>query len=531
VVRAFSSGEILGGTTMRGIDLGGQTRESALGSIDAIEPQTLKLTGPERAFTLQAPQAGLVIDRKRSAGKAYDAGRTGIGAVLAGPLVLFTSRDVKPAYRPVDSKRLARTVNRIANRIDRQPFIGALSIDPGTLDVVAEQPEAGVAVRRNLAGERVLDGFRAGDRSIDIPVRRRSAPSRAEVEKVAGDARGYLREPLRVETAGDRTAFTPQQLAVVLTIESTGDGPDAGVRLGADREKVGSLVSAFAQSRDVPARDARLVTPALPPVNLTDQGDLTWSPKPDAATVWRGHNGRRIRLNQAVIATMDAVRNGVHQVRFRTERLEPDVTAGALKGATSLLGTFTTSFSCCEPRVTNIQRIAEVVDGTVIGPGGQFSLNGIAGERTEAKGYKPAPTIGEGNRLVDSVGGGVSQFSTTAYNAAYFAGLQIDAHTPHSFYISRYPAGRESTLNWDSIDLLWTNDTGAPVTVRSSASDTAVTVSIYGRAVNRQVRAKTVSRSDNSHGGFDITIERVVTADDGKVTRDRFTTSYGRPAD
>jgi len=175
--------------------------------------------------------------------------------------------------------------------------------------------------------------------------------------------------------------------------------------------------------------------------------------------------------------------------------------------------------------------MAETVDGTVIGPGEQFSLNGVAGERTTANGYKPAPTIGEGNKLIDTVGGGVSQFSTTAYNAAYFAGLQIDSHTPHSFYISRYPPGRESTLDFGSIDLLWTNDTNAPVVVRSSASDTSVTVSIYGGNGGRRVKAETQSRSDSSQGGFDITIDRVIVDRNGNRTREPFTTFYGVPAE
>lgn len=530
VVRAFSSGEILAGTSMQGVELGGQTRADAIGPIKRIKPQTLKLNGPSRTFTLRAPQAGLVIDPEASADRAYSAGRSGIGALLRGPLVLFSGRQVKPAYRPVNERRLARNLNRIADRIDRRPFVGALNIDPETLEVTAEQPKAGVEVHRDLARERILDGFRADRDSIVIPVSQRDAPDPAEVRKVADQARKYLREPLRINTMGGPAAFTPAQMAGVLIIEAPDDS-GTGIRLGADREATRELVTELATNRDRPARDARLVTPALPPVNLTEQGDLTWQPKPGAATVKPGRNGRVILRNRAVNATLDAVQNGSHRVRFSTERAKAAVTADMLKNATSLLGTFTTSFSCCEPRVTNIQRMAETVDKTVIAPGQQFSLNGISGERTEAKGYRPAPTIGEGNKLVDSVGGGVSQFSTTAYNAAYFAGLQIDTHTPHSFYISRYPAGRESTLNYGSIDLLWTNDTDAPVTVRSSGSDTAVTVSIYGDNGGRKVRAKTISRSDNTHGGFDITIERIITTGDGTRKTDRFTTSYSRPAD
>jgi len=529
LLRALSSGEVLDGTSMGGIALGGQTRAEAAGLIAELEPRTVKLSGPQRTFEVRAPQAGLEIDVEGSAERAYSAGRGGIGTILTGPLDLSGDRDLDPAYEPVDPKRLARTVDRIADQVDREPFVGSLSIDRETLEVATKQPEAGAQVRRGPTEENLLEAFRAGRKSIELPVRRQPAPSPAEVQSVAREAELYLRRPLRVRTAGGPAEFPPRRMAGVLAIESTGGGPDAGIRLGADAGEVKSLVAGLAERRDRPARDAGLDTPSQPPVTLSEQGDLSWRPKPGAATVIQARDGRRIRRGQAARATVRAVRDGEHRVRFTNERVKPNVTSNLAKNATSLLGTFTTSYSCCEPRVTNIQRMAETVDGTVIGPGEQFSLNGIAGERTKANGYEPAPTIGEGNELIDTVGGGVSQFSTTTYNAAYFAGLQIDAHTPHSFYISRYPPGRESTLNFGTIDLLWTNDTKAPVEVRSSASDTSVTVSIYGGNGGRRVRAQTQSRSDNGQGGFDITIDRVIDGDGARV-REPYTTSYGEPA-
>jgi vancomycin resistance protein YoaR len=531
VLRAFSSGQVLDGTSMAGIELGGESREGAAELIAGIEPQKAELSASGQTFTVRAPQAGLVIDVQSTAERAYTAGRAGFGAILKGPLFLFADREIQPSFEQVDSKRLARTVNRIADQLDREPFVGALSIDRDTLDVTIEQPEAGVRVQRGAAKKKLLETFRTGRAAMEVPVRPQPAPSPAEVLAVARDAERYLSEPVRIRTASGAAVFAPRRVAGVLAIESTGSGPANGIQLGADIEEVESLVAAFAGRRDRQARDAGLDTPPLPPVNLSEQGDLTWQPKPGAASVRQARAGRRIRQEQAVENMTGAVRNGEHRVRFPTEPIEPDVTTRAARDATSLLGTFTTSYSCCEPRVENIQQMAKTVDGTVVGPGEQFSLNGVAGERTRANGYKPAPTIGEGNKLIDTVGGGVSQFSTTTYNAAYFAGLQIDAHTPHSFYISRYPPGRESTLNFGTIDLLWTNDTKAPVVVRSSASDTAVTVSIYGGNGGRRVRAETRSRSDNAQGGFDITVDRVIIDGDGTRTREPFTTIYGLPAD
>jgi hypothetical protein len=530
LLRALESGQVLGGTSMRGVDLGGQTREEAAETIAGLEPVTVELVAPQRSFAVTAPQAGLNVDVDASAERAYSAGRAGVAAIIGGPLFLIGDRDVGPAYEPLESERLRRTVGRIADRFDREPFVGALAIDRNTLEVTAKEPKAGARVRRGATREALQGAFRSGKASIELPVRRQPAPSASEVRSVAEEAERYLQRPFRVRITGETVTFPPRRMARVLAIESTGGG-DSGITLGADRGKVESLVAGLSGRRDKQPRDASLDTPSQPPVTLTEQGDLSWTPKPGAAAVKKGRSGRRILQGQATDATIGAIRKGRHQARYPTEPVEPAVSTEAVKGATALLGTFTTSYSCCEPRVTNIQRMAQTVDGTVIGPGEQFSLNAIAGERTRANGYRPAPTIGEDNELIDTVGGGVSQFSTTTYNAAYFAGLQIDAHTPHSFYISRYPPGRESTLNFGTIDLLWTNDTDTPVVVRSSASDTSVTVSIYGGNGGRRVRAVTQSRSDNATGGFDITVDRVVVYGDGSRDRQPYPTSYGVPAD
>ena len=113
-------------------------------------------------------------------------------------------------------------------------------------------------------------------------------------------------------------------------------------------------------------------------------------------------------------------------------------------GITGVIGEFTTFHACCAARVTNIQLIADAVDGALVMPGEQFSLNEWVGQRTVEKGYVCAGAL-LGNELVDEgticIGGGTSQFTTTLYNAAFFAGLEDISHQPHSVYFSRYPKG------------------------------------------------------------------------------------------
>jgi vancomycin resistance protein YoaR len=155
-----------------------------------------------------------------------------------------------------------------------------------------------------------------------------------------------------------------------------------------------------------------------------------------------------------------------------------------------VVGSFTTPFSCCQPRVTNIRRAAQLLDGTVIPPNGRFSMNATLGPRTREKGFVPAPMISDG-RLVDSVDGGISQIATTLYNAAFFAGLRLIAHTAHSFYISRYPMGREATISWGGPELVFANNWPTPLRMHLAASARSISVRFSSKRLGRRIESWT----------------------------------------
>ena len=155
-----------------------------------------------------------------------------------------------------------------------------------------------------------------------------------------------------------------------------------------------------------------------------------------------------------------------------------------------LVSRFTTYYPPGQPRVINIRRAAVLLDGTLVAPGARFSLNERLGKRTRARGFVPAPSI-SGPIHVDSLGGGVSQVATTLYNAAFFAGLRLIAHTPHSFYISRYPKGREATISWGGPELVFQNDWPAPLLLRMKTTPTSITVWLYSHSLGRRVSTVT----------------------------------------
>jgi vancomycin resistance protein YoaR len=119
-----------------------------------------------------------------------------------------------------------------------------------------------------------------------------------------------------------------------------------------------------------------------------------------------------------------------------------------------------------------------------------FSLNRALGRRTTSRRFVPAPMI-SGGLLVDSVGGGISQLATTLYNAAFFAGLELIEHSPHSFYISRYPMGREATISWGGPELTFRNDWNGTVGIDVLATDSWVRVRLFSQRLGRRIETET----------------------------------------
>jgi vancomycin resistance protein YoaR len=213
-------------------------------------------------------------------------------------------------------------------------------------------------------------------------------------------------------------------------------------------------------------------------------------------------------------------------------------------GITEKVSSFTTRFTM-SPSATNIRVVAEKVDGALVKPGETFSLNDFTGPRGTAQGYIPANVI-EGGQLTKAVGGGISQFATTMFNAEFFAGLQDIHHKTHSFYISRYPAGREATVFDGLIDLAWKNDTDTGIYVQTQwVSGGSITVTFWGTkhvdieslsGDRRNVTQPAVQdKADDGScipqsgsAGFDITVTRVFkdpkTA--AEIRRENFNTHY-----
>lgn len=157
----------------------------------------------------------------------------------------------------------------------------------------------------------------------------------------------------------------------------------------------------------------------------------------------------------------------------------PEISAASAKEKYKTISSFTTNTTANQNRNTNVRLAAEAINGTVIKPGQEFSFNGTVGQRTEAKGYKGAAAYNNGE-VVQEIGGGVCQVSTTLYNAVFKAGLKISSRRSHTFEPSYVTPGRDATVSWDQPDFKFINNSSTAIGLRASYADQKVTVSVYG---------------------------------------------------
>ncbi len=169
------------------------------------------------------------------------------------------------------------------------------------------------------------------------------------------------------------------------------------------------------------------------------------------------------------------------EVTFEFGFLNPEVTKASIEEYlfSDSLAKVDTDHVYNTNRTTNLILAAEAIDGTILRPGDVFSFNKIVGERTAAKGYKPAAIYSDG-LTTDAVGGGICQVASTIYYAALLADMEIVERSEHMFEVSYVPPGMDATIYWGSYDFKFKNNTDYPVRIDASVSNGQVHVELVG---------------------------------------------------
>lgn len=471
IERIGHRGKVLPSVEVAGEDLGGLTALDALHRVESIGARMATQPIHGRAgdvdLVLDPASVGYQVDAVATVRAARRDGRAANPlSSLSGVILRNLRHDEVPLAFHYDEDRLDAVLDDWVGETGRGLVEGDLRFEGA--HVAEIRPRAGVGIDRREAERRILAALASGTTTIgDLEIgRTRPSIGLAAVRGAATRARRLLAAPVELRADTTTIPITPEQLGPTLRTRRLHGRLDLRVDPAALHT---ALAPALAAVEHAPA-DASFAIEGTRVSVVPAVDGVTVDVRPAARAIARG----RHRVTAAVAKQAPA-----RSTEWATKL-----------NITELVSSFTTNHPCCQPRVTNIHRAADVINGTILQPGETFSLNGALGPRTTAKGYVSAPGIGANLEFEDSIGGGVSQLSTTLYNAVFFGCYQDVTHTVHALYISRYPMGREATLNYPSIDNKFRNDSRSGVLIRAFYSGTSVTVALYGNKEGRSCRAE-----------------------------------------
>jgi vancomycin resistance protein YoaR len=516
----FLAGHVAANVTVDGVAVGGMSPREATNALrhvlatEALLP--VHLTVPSGVVDIQPGQAGLQVDLA-----ATVAALTGFTMDPVQMWAHMTGAQHQRSTLRVDRGRLTAAVSRAAGALDRPMKEGSITFAGGRATQVLSV--AGVEVRVPETTDVVVSAWPHQQVVQAVATMTQPKVQASEILRATREfADPAMRGPVTLVAGRSTVKLQPGLYAPALSTTVDGAGR---LRLRIDTPTLMAVIRKVAPGVENLPVDAtvRLVA-GRPGVVAAVAGTTVDGPAASARFLGALTSTSRT----ATISVIPAAAT---------------VTTATAQGwrITEPISTFTTQFPVNPPRTTNIKIAIATLNGTLVRPGGQFSLNATLGKRTPAKGYRKAPVI-YGGRLVSDYGGGVSQVSTTTFNAAFFAGVKFNQYTAHSFYIARYPEGREATVSWPDVDQKWTNDTGAGILIQANVSGDNITVTLWGTKT-RDVRASKGPRrnvvqprtivdarpgcvAQGPTPGFDVTVTQIFTKNGAQVRSVRFNTHY-----
>jgi vancomycin resistance protein YoaR len=515
-----------------GVPVGGLSREAAIDTLTrelaprAAEPIEVSVNG--KTSEVSPSEAGLTVDYAASVdaaggGRSFDPRK--IFRVLTGGS--STSAAVL-----VDEDKLDAAVQTLASEVDQPPRDAALAYAGTKVKQTAAQP--GVTLEQQAAATAIEDSFLLATAPVELPAEVVEADViDAEADQVrANVAEPAVAAPIKVKAGAAGTfTITPVMIAKSISFPAENSTLVAkldGTKLRRNAESAVKTVE-LVRPKDATVRLVNGRPQVVAAVNGTQLAadDLKKSVEP---ALTETGSGRTVKVElsgaKAKFSTADARKLRIKEVT----------------------GEFTTYYPYATYRNVNIGRAAQLINNTLLKPGETFSLNRIVGERTAANGFVEGYVIKSG-KFKKELGGGVSQSATTTFNAMFFAGLKDIQHRPHTLYINRYPAGREATVAWPTLDLRFQNDTKYGVLVQayrvngSPGRKGSITVRMWSTKTYDKVVATDPVRSNFTTGrdieddapdcepqapvpGFDVGYARLFYQNGEVVKRERFFWRY-----
>lgn len=458
------NGRVARNVELAGKPVGGMNSEELTAVADQVAAEyaqaPVQVDAPQGGFATDAQAIGLVVQVEPTVRDTLALESTGsiLDRIWGWLKSFFTEREA-PVRISVDRKAVYRVVESADPGPRTAPTEPDIREDNGRLKPVEGKPGTGIDPARVVEH---LPEAAAGGLPVRVEVDRGPVPPRftlADARRLAARGEDVTSAGLDVK-AGDQVARVPPQ--VLRTWLRRGANED-GLILEVDEKAATATVRKLLDKPNPTPKDAAFdvvdgmvtITPGVPGLGCCGE-------------------------TAGAILQTALLNSPVRPVDLPVVEIPPKVTAEqlSLSGITELVGTFTTNHAAGQPRVTNIHLIADRIRGQIIKPGDTFSVNKFVGERTREKGFVVDGVIQDG-KFEESVGGGISQFATTLFNAAFFAGLEFPEYQSHSLYISRYPYGREATLSYPKPDLQVRNSSPHPVLIWPTYTRSSITVSLY----------------------------------------------------
>ncbi|MEP6651414.1 MAG: VanW family protein [Lapillicoccus sp.] len=509
--------------SVEGVDLGGLSRDQAVSRLDqelvgvATAEIVVTLGSTGRTFALKPAEAGLSLDIPGTL--------EGVTGFTLNPVRIWQHLSGTVARRvltTVDAEKLTAAVTARAKESEVAPKNGAVSFADGKATGVAAV--TGLAVPVDPLVRQVAAAY---PRSTGVTAEVRLTPPAVTREDVdaalSAFARPAMSGPVTLAAGAATATLAPDRFGTALSMQPSSEGALIPI---VDKAKLGALVTEALSAVLPTAQDARIVI------------------ENNAPKVLAAVDGVAVDASAAADVVAAALTAADRTARLSTTTSAPSLTTAAAQalGVKELVASFDSRFPYNPSRTANLLTASNTINGTLLKPGETFSLNGILGERTEAKGYREGYVI-ESGRLVKGVGGGISQVSTVVYNLAWFSGATLVEHTPHAFYISRYPEGREATVYWPTVDNRFTNGTPHGMFIQMWVADSQVHGRVWSTKVydvesvksprtnvrpGKSITDDTVAcvPQPEMTPGFDVTVTRIIKQGGAEVKREQYSTQY-----
>ncbi len=498
-------GKIHSGVTVQGIDVGGLTTEEAAAFIDqeltavtgntpvalfanrealaaGVNESTVEIapegseydqsdeSAASTSWLLNSSNAGLSFDSTALANEAYAIGRGSdflanrFKASFGGGVNLPASLSFDPAHIGVLESMLTKSIG--------WEMVNA-SVEYVDGSFVAKDGRAGNSVDHDAFTTQLGNAFLGTERAFAVPMAMMSLninyDQALQVAKMVEERVSQSvdlvygsEEPWTVDSSG---------IGSWVSVTEEGNGADAKLVPWVDTDKLETGLKAIIGDRD----------PGIKPI------DARFELSGDRIQVVAGTNGTGINYKKVSTDLYDILFGENHstakrEIALAVTDLEPEFTAEDANAMNikDKIASYTTEFTVASAnKVTNIQLAADLLNNSMIAPGGTWSFHGTAGECNEARGFKKATSIVAGE-YVDEIGGGICQVATTVFNAAFDAGLPINERVNHGFYLIAYPAGRDAAVSWQWPDLKFENDTGGHILMTMSYTNSALTCTLWG---------------------------------------------------